>query len=107
MFIPTLQELASRATSIQAGYGWHMRDGGYMMGGSWGAWSLIHSIFWVLFLVAILVLAVVVSRSLKDKRRGDDSGSEPSALEQLDARYARGEIDRDEYLQRKKDIMDR
>lgn len=107
MFNPTMQELASHVTRIQTGYGWHMRDGGYMMGGSWGAWSLIHTVFWVLFLVAILVLTAVVARSLKGKQSGDDLGSEPSALEHLDARYARGEIDRDEYLQRKKDIMER
>jgi putative membrane protein len=30
-----------------------------------------------------------------------------SALDQLDERYARGEIDREEYLERKKDITER
>ena len=35
----------------------------------------------------------------------DDGGS--SALEQLDDRYAKGEIDREEYLQRKQGIIER
>lgn len=66
-----LPSLASNLPRIQMGYGWHMRDGGYMMGGSWGAWPLVHIIFWVLFFVAILVLIVIVLRSLKSGQSQD------------------------------------
>ena len=56
-------------------------------------------IFWILVIVALIWLVVGATRG-----RGGDSGPEESALEILRRRYARGEIDREEFEQRKKDL---
>jgi putative membrane protein len=68
-------------------------------GGGWGGWMLVHGAFWLLLLALIVFGAVVLMR-------GSRSPGQGSALDLLNERYARGEIDRDEYLQRKKDILE-
>jgi putative membrane protein len=64
---------------------------GPMMG--W-AWLLV----WVLFLALLVVGVVFLVRSLTD--RGDRAGSRAMAI--LEERFARGEIDRDEFEERKR-----
>lgn len=92
---------------VQAGYGWHMGGGpGTMMGYGygWGGWGIVHAVFWLVTLLAIIVIALTLVRR---PGSGDADGKDtppPTALEILDERYARGEIDREDYLQRKKDI---
>jgi putative membrane protein len=84
------------------GYGPHWD----MMGWGGGSWLGPFGMFlWLLFL--ILVIAAVVWFF----RRPDRSGGErppvvrrPPALDVIEERYARGEIDRDEYLQKKHDL---
>jgi putative membrane protein len=73
----------------------------YWGGNGSGGWMLVHAGFWGL----LLVLAVFVLVALSRARGGSDEKS-PSALDLLNERYARGEIDRDEYLERKKDILE-
>lgn len=96
---------------VQQGYGWHMHDGaGYMMGsgwGGWGGWAIAHGIFWLVVLIAAVMLTLALIRRLDRDGGGTGGHRSPSALDQLDERYARGEIDREEYLQRKKDISER
>ncbi|KHK91989.1 hypothetical protein LK12_12155 [Novosphingobium malaysiense] len=85
-----------------------MHDGGYMFGGYWGLGAVIHVIVWVLILAAIVGVTLLLARSFGGGGRGDEErGGPSSALDQLNERYARGEIDREEYLQRKKDILER
>ncbi|MDP9021539.1 MAG: SHOCT domain-containing protein [Actinomycetota bacterium] len=57
-------------------------------------------IFTVLVLAALIAGVVWLVRTLSD---GGRSGAS-TALETLELRYARGEIDRDEYLQRRDDL---
>ena len=97
--------LASRLLHVQQGYGWHMYGGHHMAGGYWGYFPFVHVIFWLLVLAAIAGLIILAGRYLGSKGPSENGGS--SALDQLDERYARGEIEREEYLQRKKDIMER
>lgn len=53
-------------------------------------------------IVAGLIAGIVwLVRSLTSDR---DTGGRPGAIEQLEIRYARGEIDRDEFLQRRDDL---
>lgn len=93
---------------VQSGYGWRMHDGGgYMMGSPWGAWGLAHSLFSLLILIAVVAIAFVLVRQMMSGGQKTEGESRPTALDQLDERYARGEIDREEYLQRKKDISER
>lgn len=60
----------------------------------------------VMLIVAILVLAALIGgtvwlvRTLGEDRRSRDG----SAIDTLEMRYARGEIDRDGYVQRRDDL---
>lgn len=78
-----------------------MMDGtmpGWMAGGMWVALLL-----WALLLVALIALAVAGTVKLL---RGAAPPRERLAREELDLRYARGQLDRDEYLQRRADLGD-
>jgi putative membrane protein len=66
------------------------------MGWGWGGiWMIL---LWIVPIVVLLVLAFGYFRS---DRRGRDKRA---ALDILDERYARGEIDREEYLKRRQDL---
>ena len=96
--------------SIQAqmGYGWHMHDGASgMMGADWGVWPLIQIVLWLLLLGAVVTGMILLLRARRGDTSSKDADSRSSALDQLDERYARGEIDKEDYLQRKRDICDR
>ena len=59
-------------------------------------------IFWVVLLV---VLAVVAMRLLRGSERvGDGHKRRSPGLETVEHRYAKGEIQREEYLQQKRDL---
>ena len=75
----------------------HMFDGGWY-GNSW--MGLVMILFWV----AIIVFVVLIVRGVTgDKEIGR---KEKSALEILEKRYVRGEIDKKEFEQKKKDLAD-
>jgi putative membrane protein len=77
-----------------------------MMGwGNGGFWPFGMAI-WLIVIVAIIALISWAVSSRSSARR-DEETRYPSALELLEARYARGEIGRDEYLQKKGDILGR
>lgn len=59
-------------------------------------------IFWVAVLVLTVAALVWFVRSQTTKRGSAERRSSGRAA--LDERYARGEIDREEYLQKKRDI---
>ena len=77
---------------------------GYGMG--WHGWGWLGMAFFWLILI-LLVLAVV--KYLKGDRRSNapDGEKKPEALATLEDRYVRGEIDRDEYLQKLDDLKRR
>lgn len=66
-----------------------------------GGWGMMPfgGFFWLLALVLIIGVTVAIVRSAFKTR----NGSSP-ALTALQERYAKGEIPRDEYLQKKKDL---
>ena len=80
-----------------SGYGPGMMSGW----GGWG-WGLHGVVSLVLMGLAIAALVALV-RYLWQGGRGS-GGDSSSARRVLDERYARGEIDRTEYLQRRQDI---
>ena len=68
----------------------------------WGAWGLGMMFFMLLFWVLVIVGLVVGIRWLLGQRK------EPrldSALEVLRQRYARGEINKEEFESRKRDLL--
>jgi putative membrane protein len=72
---------------------------GWGGGPGWGWYGVTHLLWWALVVVAIVLLA----------RRAVGRGREPPsnvdrALEILRERYARGEIDAQEFEQRKRDL---
>ena len=72
---------------------------GGMDGWGWGV-AIVHSaLWWVVLIVGIIVLVRLL-------RREPQAGAPPaeSALEVLKKRYARGEIGRDEFEEKRRDL---
>lgn len=81
------------------GYGWH---GG---GGGWGAWVFM-AVMLAVVCVAIIAAAVMLVRYRTDQHSPTTptrtpTGDRDSALQILDERFARGEIDAEEYTHRR------
>jgi len=96
MILPVAMALAAVPAFAETdGYGWH---GGYMMNGYGHGWlgGLAMLAFWVI-VIAVIVLAV---RWIGDRRKGEEQS--PKALDILKERFARGELDADEYAVRSK-----
>lgn len=71
-------------------HGWgHMLIGGVMMAAFW---------------IAVITLIVFLVRRLTSRQSSPASQRSPSALELLQQRYARGEIDKHEYEARRRDL---
>ncbi|MAF48468.1 MAG: SHOCT domain-containing protein [Rhodospirillales bacterium] len=97
--VPWVFALLLPATAWANGAG--RADGyGHMMGG-WGGGMIFGPILMILFVVLIVVAIVVVVRWLGGTAQHPPAQRGKSALDILDERFARGEIDRDEYEDRK------
>jgi len=84
-------------------YWGHMGPGtmGWGYSAEW-IWSIILLTFWIAVIVGIFFLIrwLVISTGVGGRAR-----SEESALEILKRRYARGEINKQEYEEKKKDLI--
>jgi putative membrane protein len=78
---------------LMGGDGWNMMGGGFM----W-FWA----VFWVVVLALLVAGAIWLARTLT--RPPNLPGGPGPARAELDLRYARGELDREEYLQRRADL---
>lgn len=78
------------------GYGW-------MHGDYWLGMGL-HGLFWVLLVAAVALTVMWTARAALPRNVPAPGHGNRSSRELLDDRYARGEIDRDEYLARKRDM---
>lgn len=75
------------------------------MMGSWGyGYGPVHMIVWVIIIVAIVLFCGWMMRSICMPGMHRHLPRRSAGLDVLEERYARGEINRDEYLQKKKDI---
>ena len=83
------------------GYGYGPQWG--MMGG-YGGYGGFGMIIWIIILIAIVALVVWLVRSTVPTGMHHTLPRRSSGLEVLEERYARGEINRDEYLEKKKDL---
>jgi putative membrane protein len=108
VFMKRILMISLMVLSLTADYGYTqmgqgmmgpgMMNWGYGMG--WG-WSIIMMTFWIAVIVGIIFLIRWVVLST-DRRR--ETQSEDSALEILRNRYARGEINKEEFEEKKKDL---
>jgi putative membrane protein len=84
---------------------WHHGSGGGAFDG-WGWWFWPHGPFF--WLVIALVIAAVVWFLHTPATRSDavaQAERHSRGLDVLEERYARGDIGRDEYLQKRRDIL--
>jgi putative membrane protein len=65
----------------------------------------LHGLFWLLIVVAIVAGVFLVVRLVLEQPRGRGGSGHSAALAELDLRYARGEVDRADYLQRRADLL--
>lgn len=78
-----------------------MMDGGFGVGFGHGG-GFIGIFFWIILLVAIIIAV----RWLMDNK-SSNAGQSDKALDILNQRYARGEIDQQEYEQKRREISGR
>lgn len=101
--IPLIRAQANAQTGQYGGYGgWGMGPG--MMGGYGMGWfgGILMVVFWILIIVGLVFLIKWLIQSTgRDRTIG--SGGDRS-LEILKERYAKGEIDKEEFETKKKDL---
>lgn len=110
--LPALAALTPPAVVLAYAPAWADADGrGYGPGMMWDGWGWGHFIFGPLMMIAFIAVVVVVVVLIVRWLTGTSTaGAPPSAesgkdsLDILKERYARGEIDRQEYQQKKKDL---
>lgn len=78
----------------------HMFDGG--MGPGMGVWMIFQM---VLSFVFILALVLLIAWGIQWARKSGVGHVEESALDILKKRYARGEIGKEEFEEKKRDLM--
>jgi putative membrane protein len=95
---------------------WNMGNYGYGHGGwmpygmmAGGGMGLVMILFWVIVVVALVSLISGIWNNQGPQRRVDDATcapatGEPDALEILKRRYARGDIDQNEYERMKREL---
>ena len=84
-------------------YGWD--HGGWMFGGS-GGWMIFGWLWMALiWLIPILLLFSLFKYLFSNRPGADKQTPHRNALDILDEKYARGELTREEYLQKRDDIQ--
>ena len=81
--------------------GWQY--GGWGMMGGFG-WMWLMPVLWIVFL-GFIIWAIVAWVRRSGESGGSGSSHPDSALEVLKRRYARGEINKEEYEEKKKDLI--
>jgi putative membrane protein len=81
-----------------------------MMGPWGGGWWAVMTLLWLAFLALIALIvfgAVLIARSFWERGRGGHRTESNRALDILDERFARGEIDHQEYEERRRALASR
>ncbi len=92
---------APHVAAAQARGEWWWPD--HPMGWMWGGYGIVMMLMMLLFWGAVIAAIVVGIRWLLGQ--GAHARAADSAIEVLRARYARGEINREEFEQRKRDLL--
>ena len=72
---------------------------------SWG-WTTFGAVHMLLFWIVLTLAIVVLIKALGRERPAPGRTAEKSALDILKERYARGEIDKQEFEQKRADLKD-
>ncbi|MDO8687858.1 MAG: SHOCT domain-containing protein, partial [Dehalococcoidales bacterium] len=89
--------------SVLMGFGSGWQGYGYGMMGNFG-WGWFMPVFMILFWGLVIWGIVALARGVSQSGGTASSSQSDSALEILKKRYARGEINKEEYEARKKDL---
>ena len=104
--------LSRTAATLMASTSAHAQAPGPGIWGPWHDgwmwwWMPFHGLMWLLIIGLLVAVVVALIRWLAHgTERPGTPPQRPAALDILDARYARGEVDREEYLQRRKDLLE-
>ncbi|WP_041377000.1 SHOCT domain-containing protein [Polaromonas naphthalenivorans] len=79
----------------------HMMEWGGNWGSDWDLFGLMHLLWWVVVLLAVIAL---LRWAVGRDARGLRTPEKDRALDILRERYARGEIEQAEFEQRKRDL---
>jgi putative membrane protein len=91
---------------MMGGFGGGYGNGFGMMGGWGGGFLPFHGIFGLLILALIVVAIVWFARAFLARREPvGHTERHSTSLDVLNTRYARGEINREEYLQKRTDVL--
>jgi putative membrane protein len=100
LLITAFRDILAQWRGYDWGHGPGMMGWGYGIG--WFGW-IITVVFWIAVIVGIVLLIRWMIVSTKTTGHGPGSGE--SALEILKKRYARGEIDKEEFEEKKRDLL--
>ncbi len=79
---------------------------GHMWGGGWAHW-IFGPVMMILFIAVIVAVVVLIVRWLGGAGGGATQAAKPkAALDILEQRFARGEIDKEEFEQRRQTLRD-
>ena len=95
-FMPMMRMMGGGGNPMMGYGGW-----GNTMGG-WGGFGILSWLFMIIFWVLIILGAVALVRYLA--RSGQQSKEDKTPLDILKERYARGEINKKEFEEKKKDL---
>ena len=70
----------------------------------WGNQGFMGGFMWIFWIAVIVGLVFLIKWIVQQSRPGEYK-SEENSLEILKKRYARGEIDKEEFEQKKKDLL--
>jgi putative membrane protein len=106
-FLLLLLAYDGEAFAQWGGYGGYNMGPGGMMGG-WGGGSfggIFMIIFWILIIVGLVFFIKWLVQSTKGHSSPGWTGSSSRALDILKERYARGEIKKEEFEEKKRDLL--